>query len=88
MSGQVDTGQRRSLPGPSCFFFFLLSSFPFPGPLLGGGGVISCLPGPSGQRVRLVLVPTFVHRPMLVLVNLHTLEARVVTFSAWAPTDV
>ena len=41
------------------------------------------VPGPSGQQVRLVLLPAFARQPTMVLVNLRTLHVRPVTFSMW-----
>lgn len=37
--------------------------------------------------MRLVLVPAFAHKPVLVLVNLRTLETRSVTFSVPEPAS-
>lgn len=41
-----------------------------------------CCAGPSGEKVRLVCVPSFLSSGTLVLVNLRTLEAQPMTFQS------
>ena len=39
-----------------------------------------CLPGPEGQSVLLITIPSFHRDPTMVLVNLRTLECRPIRF--------